>query len=135
MHMNSDVQSYIDAIPEGKKLFGRLQALILSLYPDADAEISGQIPTYRLKHGAVGLGYWKRGVSLYLDPASDDTANAQEYRGDAPGISINFKIGDAIPEAALKRVIRNAVEHGDTKSNTKPTEKKNGRRTADHTHL
>ena len=130
--MNSEVQNYIDAIPEGKALFGQLQALILSLYPDAEAHFSGQIPTYRLKHGTVGLGYWKRGVSLYLDAEQHDEACAHEHEEDIPAIGINFKIGDAIPEATLKRVIRNAVEHADKSQNTKPVEKKNGRRTAEH---
>jgi hypothetical protein len=92
--MNAEVQSYIDAVPEGKPLFDLLHALVLSLYPDAEVSISEQIPTYKVRGTRIALGYWKNGVSLY---------NGR--------LRINeFKATDTIPVAALREAIHRAIE-------------------------
>ena len=110
--MNKDVQRYIDAVPDDRKpLFERLQALILGLYPEAEIVISYQVPHYRAKSGGVALGYWKKGVSVYVG-----TRPIAEFKVRYPAIktgkgSINFKVTDAVPVAALKKVVRHAIEH------------------------
>ena len=110
--MNKDVQRYIEASPqEQRPLFDQLQALIKSLYPEAEIVMSYQIPTYKAKSGWVGLGRWKEGVSLY----TNGPQHIAEFKAKYPAIktgkgSINFRVSDKVPEAAVKRVIKHAIE-------------------------
>jgi len=110
--MYKDVQSYINAVPEDRRpLFDQLQALIFELYPNVDVVISYQIPTYKAKSGWVGLGYWKKGVSLY----TNGPHHIADFKARHPEIktgkaSINFKVTDPIPLDALKKVIQHAIE-------------------------
>lgn len=111
--MNKEVQQLINAVSDERRaLYDKLHELIMSMYPDAEVAIYYGIPTYKVKGGRVGLGYWKGGVSFfpygggYLD----------EFRARYPAIksskgTINFKLSDKIPVAALKKVIKTAIEH------------------------
>jgi uncharacterized protein YdhG (YjbR/CyaY superfamily) len=111
--MNRDVRRYVDSVPTDRRpLFDELQSLILGMYPNAEVVISYQIPTYRAKSGWVGLGYWKEGVSLY----TNGPHHIAEFQAKYPGIktgkgSINLKTSDRVPLAALKKVVRHAIEH------------------------
>jgi uncharacterized protein YdhG (YjbR/CyaY superfamily) len=111
--MNKDVHRYVDAVSRDRKaLFHELHGLIMGLYPNAKVVMSYQVPTYRAKTGWVALGYWKNGVSLY----TNGLHHIAEFKASYPAIktgkgSINFKVSDAVPAAALKRVIRHAMEH------------------------
>ena len=110
--MNKAVQRFVDAVSDNRRaLYDKLEALIMGMYPDAEVGISYGIPTYKAKRGRVGLGYWKDGVSFfpfggkYLD----------EFRAKYPAIrtgkgTINFKLTDRIPVAALKKIIKLAIE-------------------------
>jgi uncharacterized protein YdhG (YjbR/CyaY superfamily) len=110
--MNKDVKRYVDAGPKDRRpLFDKLHRLILGLYPKADVVMSYQIPTYRAKGGWVGLGYWKEGVSLY----TNDPKHIAEFKAQHSGVrtgkaSINLKAKGAVPVAALKNVVRHAIE-------------------------
>lgn len=111
--MNEGVQRYVDAIPEGSRpLFDKLHALIMALYPEAEVVISYQIPTYKAKAGWVALGRWKDGVSLY----TNGPQHIAEFKARYPAMktgkgSINFKATDVVPVAAVKTVIRHAIEN------------------------
>ncbi|MGH9941036.1 MAG: iron chaperone [Pyrinomonadaceae bacterium] len=111
--MNEEVRRYLDAVPEERKpLFDQLHALIMELYPNAEVVLSYQVPTYRAKSGWVALGVWKEGVSLY----TNGLHHIAEFKAKYPAIktgkgSINFKASDVVPVAALKKVIRRAIEH------------------------
>lgn len=104
---------YIEAVPEDRKpLFERLHALILSLYPDAEVVLSYGVPTYRAKTGWVALGYRKDGVSLYTCGAHHLAAFKAKHPKIKTGTGcINLRTGDPVPAAALKQVIRHAIEH------------------------
>lgn len=110
--MDKDVKRFMDAIPKDKKpLFKKLQALVMDLYPDAEVVISYGIPMYKARSGWVGLGYWKDGVSLY----TNNPGYLAEFRKTYPAIktnkaSINLKLTDPFPAAALKTVIKKAIE-------------------------
>jgi uncharacterized protein YdhG (YjbR/CyaY superfamily) len=122
--MNKDVRRYVEAAPkdrtgrkltdgrEARRLFDKLQAMILDLYPQAEVVISYQIPTYKAKSGWVALGYWSGGVSLY----TNGPHHIEDFKAQYPAIktgkgSINFRVSDPVPVTALKRVIRHAIEH------------------------
>lgn len=113
---DKDVQRYVNAVPKDRKpLFDKLQALILSRYPNAEVVMSYQIPTYRAKSGWVGLGYWRDGVSLYTNGPS----HIAEFKAKYPAIktgkgSINLKVTDEVPVTALKKVIKHAIENAPT---------------------
>ena len=106
--MDDEVQRYIDAIPETHRpLFGRLQSLILELYPDADVVISYQIPTYKVGRRRVYLGLWKDGVSLHaIDPTPFKERHPAIKTGKG---SLNFKVSDELPEADIRDVIQRAM--------------------------
>jgi uncharacterized protein YdhG (YjbR/CyaY superfamily) len=105
--MNKEVQRYLKAIPEDRKpLFDKLQALILSLYPDAESMIWYGILTYRAKSGWVALANQKHYISLYTNGAH----HIAEFKAKYPVIKtgkgcINFKVTDPFPVAAIKKVI------------------------------
>jgi len=111
--MREEVQRFIDAVPADRRpLFDRLHALILGLYPHAEVVISYGVPTYRAKPGWVALSYWKFGVSLY----PNGPHHIAEFKAKYPAIktgkgSINFRVTDVVPLAALKKVIQHAIEH------------------------
>lgn len=55
---------------------------------------------------------YKEGVSLYTNSPKHIAGFKTEYPAIKTGkASINFKVKDVVPEAALKRVIEHAVEH------------------------
>jgi len=106
--IDPEVQRYLDAIPAAKRpLFDRLQALILELYPTAEIGISYHMPVYRVGRGRVFLGVWKQGVSIHGVPV-------EGFKERHPAIktgrgSLNFKVTDALPEADLRDVIKEAI--------------------------
>jgi len=110
--VNTEVQRYAESVAdERRQLFDKLQALILGMYPDAEVRISYQVPMYKVQSGRVALGYWKNGVSVYAVPAPQ----LADFKAKYPAIktgkgSINFRVTDAIPMAALKRIIEQAME-------------------------
>lgn len=64
--MNREVQRYLDAVPEDRKvLIETLHASITDLYPDAGICMSCKVPTYRARLGWVAIANQKRYVSLY----------------------------------------------------------------------
>lgn len=112
--MNKEVQQFVDAVSDERRpLLDQLHSLILSLYPDAEVVISYGIPTYKAKAGRVGLGLWKGGVTLHTFGArhlvEEFSAKYPAFRTTTAGI--NFKVSDAVPLAALKKVIKRSIEH------------------------
>ena len=111
--MTKDVQRYLDAVPEERKpLFNKLHRLIMDLYPGADVVMSYKIPTYKAKSGWVALANQKHCVSLYTCGAH----HIAEFKAKYPAIKtgtgcINLKVADAVPVAALKKVVKHAIEH------------------------
>jgi hypothetical protein len=111
--MRDDVKLFFDAVPpERRPLFDRLHALILSLYPQADIVLSYGVPTYRVKPGWVALGYRKGYVSIY----TNGPHHLAEFKAKCPGVKtgmgcINLKLDEKVPLAALKQVIKHAIEH------------------------
>ena len=111
--MNKDVERFVEAVSDDRRaLYDKLHSLIMSMYPGAEVVISYGIPTYKVKDGRVGLGYWKQGVSLY--PFGGD--RLEEFRAKYPDIktgkgTINFKLSDKVPVPALKKVIKQAIEN------------------------
>jgi len=109
--MTKDVQRYINALPKDRKaLFNKLQALILSAYPKAEVTIWWGMPTYKAKSGWVALANQKNYVSLYTNNAS----HIADFKSKCPAIKtgkacVNFRPSDLVPAAALKQVIRHAI--------------------------
>lgn len=110
--MNKDVERFMEAIPaKVRPQFDQLHSLILRMYPDAEVVISYGVPTYKAKVGRVALGYRKDGVSLYpygphpLVEFKTKYPNIQTSKG-----SIKFKTTEKIPVAAVKKVIKLAIE-------------------------
>ncbi|HMK08500.1 MAG TPA: DUF1801 domain-containing protein [Anaerolineales bacterium] len=109
--MKRDIQGYVrSGSAEQRRLFSRLERMVLDLYPRAAIGLAYGVPTYGTKPGRVGLGYWKEGVSFY--PYSGSALD--EFRARHPAIktskgSINFRLSDKVPKAALQKVIRQAM--------------------------
>ena len=110
--MNPDVQRFIGNIPaDHKPDFMRLHDLILEMYPDAQLVISYGVPTFKTPKGWVALGHWKGGVSVY----PRGRRNTDVFRAENPGFktgagTINLRTGEPLPIAALRKVIRLAME-------------------------
>ena len=108
-----DVQEYLDAVPDERKaMVGKLHALILDLYPEAEVDLSYRMPTYRFGDGWVAIGNQKRYVSLYTCGAHHLAGFKQRHPGIRTGKGcINLKPTDTVPVAALKQVVRHAIEY------------------------
>jgi uncharacterized protein YdhG (YjbR/CyaY superfamily) len=106
------VRKYVQAVSDERRaLFDDLEQIVLEMYPDAEIAIAYGVPTYGTKPARVGLGYWKEGVSFY--PYSGSALG--EFREKYPAIkttkgSINFRLSEKVPVAALKKIIRRAME-------------------------
>ncbi len=111
--VDPSVRKYIEAVKDDRRsLYDQLQAVIFGMYPEAETGITYGIPTYWAKGARVGLGYWGGGVSFY--PFGGGYLD--EFRAKYPTIkgskgAINFKVGEKVPLTALKKVIRQAIEH------------------------
>jgi len=110
--MNEGVQRYFDSVPaERKPVFEKLQALILSLCPDAEVVMWYRVPTYRAKSGWVALAYHRNHVSLYTDRVDHIAELKAKHPATKTGKGcISFRDGDPFPVADLKKVIRHAME-------------------------
>ena len=106
------VRRFVSSVSDERRtLYDSLERLILGMYPDARIGISYGVPTYWAKSGRVGLAYWSEGVSFY--PFGGDYLDG--FRAEYPEIktskgTINFKVSEKVPVAALKRLIREAIE-------------------------
>jgi len=111
--VKGEVQRYLDAVPEKRKpLILKLHALILGLYPNAEVDLSCRMPTYKAKYGWVALANQKHHVSLYTCGAHHLASFKEKYPGVKTGKGcINLKDTDPFPVAALKQVVRHAIEH------------------------
>lgn len=109
--MNDDIQRFIDGgSAEQQALFARLRALVVELYPDAEAVMYYRLPTWKSSAGQMSLGYWKDGVSLYTTgPHYIDAFRAAHPRIKTNKASINFKLGDELPIEDVKGVITRAM--------------------------
>ena len=111
--MQKDVKRYFDAVPEERKcLVDQLHSLIVGLYPHAQIDMSYRMPTYKSGDGWVALANQKHYVSLYTCGAHHLAGFKKQHPSIKTGKGcINFKPADPLPEAALKKVIRHAIEH------------------------
>jgi uncharacterized protein YdhG (YjbR/CyaY superfamily) len=110
--MDKKVREYYrNGSADQKKLFARLEKMILELFPRAEIGIAYGVPTYGTKPARVGLGYWKDGVSFYpySGSALDEFCRANPTIKTTKG-TINFKSSDKVPVAALKKLIRQRME-------------------------
>ena len=107
------VRRFVNAVSDERRAFyDTLERIILGMYPMARVGISYGVPTYWARTGRVGLAYWSGGVSFY--PFGGDYLD--EFRARYPEIktskgTINFKVSGKVPVAALKKIIRQAIEH------------------------
>lgn len=107
--MEKAVKRYIETVKDDRrKVYDRLEKIILGLYPNAQATISYAIVKYKTARGEVWLGYWKEGVSIH---AVDAAAYQAAHRGVKIGRgSINFRIRDEIDATLLKRVLKRSMD-------------------------
>jgi len=107
------VRTFVEAVSDERRLlYEELHKLIMGMYPDAQVVISYGIPTYKAKSGRVGLGYWEGGVSFYpfgghyLDQFRTEHPTIKTGKG-----TVNLKVSEKVPVAALKTIIQQAMEN------------------------
>lgn len=110
--MNKQVQKYLAAIPVDRRArFRQLHELVLSLYPDAQVDLSYRMPTYKSGAGWVALANQKQYISLYTCAAQHIAGFRKKYPSIKTGVGcINFKPTDPVPVAAVRGVIRHAMQ-------------------------
>lgn len=111
--MNEVIKTYLENVPEERKgMVLKLHEIITGLYPDANVDLSYKMPTYRAEEGWVGIANQKRYVSLYTCGAHHLADFKKKYPKIKTGKGcINFKPTDPLPVAALKKVVRHAIQH------------------------
>ncbi|MDH3527883.1 MAG: DUF1801 domain-containing protein [Gammaproteobacteria bacterium] len=110
--MDKEVRRYLDTVSQDRKpIVEKLHNLIVGLYPRAQVDMSYRMPTYKVKDGWVAIANQKRYVSLYTCGAHHIAGFKEKYPGIRTGKGcINFKATDQIPVAAVKAVIKHAIE-------------------------
>lgn len=111
--MDKDVKAYFDSVPFKWK--GHLETLhktIVECFPDATVDLRYKMPTYSWGEGWVAIASQKNYVSLYTCSAQ----HLENFKASHPNYKtgrgcINFRQRDEIPIAAVKEVIRHAIEH------------------------
>jgi uncharacterized protein YdhG (YjbR/CyaY superfamily) len=108
----AEVVDYIEALhgPQ-RRLFDRLQDLIIDELPDAEVVFSYQIPMYEVGRRRVGLSA-RRHDGVTLTTTSPDHIAA--FKRSHPGFktnkaSIQFDVDDDVPDDAVRDVIRLAT--------------------------
>lgn len=109
----ADVQAYIDAVPPSHRAqFDRLHEIIMDELPTAEVVISYQMPLYKVGRRHVGLNAG-RPTGVTLTTTSPD--HVEPFRRRYPQhptnkASIPFRLGDELPEDAIREVIRRATQ-------------------------
>ncbi len=111
--MNSDVRQYLPSVPEPRKpRLQKLHDLILESYPQATIDLSYRMPTYKVGDGWVAIANQKHYVSLYTCGAHHLARFREKYPAIKTGKGcITFRDSDPLPEAAIRQVIKHAIEH------------------------
>lgn len=111
--LDPDVASYFDAVPENRReRVESLHRIITELYPDIAISMQYRMPTYRHGDGWVALANQKHYVSLYTCAASHLESFRQRHPELRTGKGcINFRARDEVPAAAVREVVRHAIEH------------------------
>ena len=109
----SAIDLYLKSVPKQRlERYTSIHKLIMRLYPDAQVDMSYKMPTYRHGEGWVALANQKNYISLYTCSESHIKPYKNKHPQQKTGKGcINFKITDSVPVAAVKRVIRHAIEH------------------------
>jgi uncharacterized protein YdhG (YjbR/CyaY superfamily) len=106
------VEEYVEGLgaPQ-RRLFEQLQALILDELPEAEIVISYQIPLYKVGKLHVGLSARRAGgVTLTTTSSTHIEAFKERHpQFKTNKASIQFDIGDELPEADIRDVVRRAV--------------------------
>lgn len=110
--MNKEISVYLDSIPEHRlQRFLSIHDLILRLYPDAIADMSYKMPTYKVGDGWVALANQKGYISLYTCGESHLESYKNKHPEQKTGKGcINFRENDEIHLDHLETVIRHAIE-------------------------
>lgn len=111
--MKKDIRSYITTLPDDRRMIiMKLHDLIVGMYPDATVDMSYKMPTYKAGDGWVALANQKHYVSLYTCAAQ----HIAEFKESYPDIKtgkgcINFRTADPVPLAAIRKVVKHAMQH------------------------
>lgn len=109
--MDTAARAYFDALPADRKdRVEALHALVIELFPQAVIDMRYKMPTYTVGEGWVAIANQKNYISLYTCSA----AHLEDFKKQHPDIKtgkgcINFRDRDAIPEPAVKVVIKQAI--------------------------
>ena len=112
---SAEVEAYlavVDAKP--RALFDRVERLIVELHPEVEVVLSYKMPTYRIAGGgAVHVGVWKHGVSLYGWDADRDggfVARHPELSSGRGTLRLPVRGADGITDDELRAVLRGALD-------------------------
>ena len=95
--------------PEHRPLFERLHGLVLAVAPDAEVELSYNMPAYRMGGRRLNMGAWKHGVSIYGFDKPAGAAFTDRHPGLRAGkgtIRIRPRDATAITDDELRELFR-----------------------------
>ena len=111
--MSKQVQHYFSQIPaERNERFQTLHSLIITLYPEAEVDLTYKMPTYKVGKGWVALANQKNYISLY----TCGYHHIESFKKNHPKIKtgkgcINFRDKDPLPVKDIQEVVKHAIEH------------------------
>jgi uncharacterized protein YdhG (YjbR/CyaY superfamily) len=110
-----DVDAYIGAAPEAARpILRQLRLAIKTAVPDAEEKISYGMPHYSYRGRLAYFAAHKRHVGLYaLGPSDSFPPELMQYAA-AKG-TLQFPIGQALPAAAIGRLVKARAREKDAK--------------------
>jgi len=125
MKTATSVDEYIsNADSHAKKALSDIRKTIKSAAPKAEEVISYQIPGYKYHGMLVFFAAWKDHISLYPAPWSADSLKKEMsvYKGSKG--TIKFPIGEPMPLALIKKMVKYRVKENEARAALKRTIKK-----------
>lgn len=110
-----DVDAYISAAPEAARpILRQLRQAIRAAVPDAEEKISYGMPHYRYHGRLAYFAAHKQHVGLYALGPSDSLPKELTQYAAAKG-TLQFPIGQALPAAAIRRLVKARAREKDAK--------------------
>jgi len=108
----TSIDEYIASFPEDvQKILEDIRATIKAAAPDAKEKISYQIAAFELNgRNLIHFAGWKKHVSLYPIPASDDAFEKKIAKYVAGKGTLKFPLDEPIPLDLIGEVVKFSVE-------------------------
>lgn len=102
------IDEYIAIQPEAfRKTLEELRGIILNTVPEAEEQISYQVPVFKYLYSLVGMGVSKKYCSFYvMSPVILDALKDELKEVKVSGSTIHFPLQQPLPKALIRKIVK-----------------------------